>query len=170
MGSTIRRTLVRTIRYFILRPAYLYGVIAVMLAVVAAVLLIPTFAAGGPSQRSFGFGLPRPGGEPSATQEYMRGNREYNADLVWRSLSDEAQERLRGQGSSPESLQAGMQAAKDRGLVKVEEVSYIGGRDLPDGTSMQFYLVGYRASSKTDLEYVPYLFTLDRGGKIAKVQ
>jgi hypothetical protein len=169
MGSNFRRTLVRTIRYFILRPAYFYGVLAVLLAVVAAVLLVPSIGVGGPSLPSFKLGLPRSSGEPSATEEFMRGNRDYNADLIWQSFNDEARDRLRSQGGSLESVQAQMQAAKERGI-KVEEVSYVGGRDLPDGTSMQFYLVGYRASSRADLEYVPYLFTLDRGGKIAKVQ
>jgi hypothetical protein len=168
MGSTFRRTLIRTIRHFILRPAHFFAVVAVSFAIVAAVLLVPTFVSGG-TLPSFSVGLPRPGGEPLATEEFMRGNREYNAELVWRSFNDEARERLRAQGGSVESIQAQMQAARDRGL-KVENISYIGGRDLPDGTSMQFYLVGYRASSRADLEYVPYLFTLDRGGKIAKVQ
>jgi hypothetical protein len=168
MGSTFRRTLVRTIRHFILRPAHFFAVVAVSLAIVAAVLLVPTFVLGGTSP-SLHVGLPRPGGAPPATEEFMRGNREYNAELVWRSFNDEARERLRTQGGSVEAIQAQMQAARERGL-KVENVSYIGGRDLPDGTSMQFYLVGYRASSRADLEYVPYLFTLDRGGKIAKVQ
>jgi hypothetical protein len=169
MGSTFRRTLVRTIRYFILRPAIFFAVAAASLALIAAVLVVPTLVLGGSSPPSVSFGLPRPGGEPQATEEFMRGNREYNADLVWRSFNDEARERLLSQGGSVESIQAQMQAARERGL-RVENVSYIGGRDLPDGTSMQFYLVGYRASSRADLEYVPYLFTLDRGGKIAKVQ
>ena len=169
MGSTIRRTLVRIIRYFILRPAHFFGVAAAMLALVAAVLLVPAFVTQGPWLPRLNVELPRPAGEPSATEEFMRGNRDYNADLIWQSFNDEARQRLSDQGGSLESVQAQMQAAKERGL-KLEEVSYIGGKELPDGTSMQFYLVGYRASSRADLEYVPYLFTLDRGGKIAKVQ
>ena len=36
-----------------------------------------------------------------------------------------------------------MEAAKQQGI-KLEEVSYVGGKALPDGTSMQFYLVGIR--------------------------
>jgi hypothetical protein len=49
-------------------------------------------------------------------------------------------------------------------------MSYIGGKSLPDGTSMQFYLVGVRQQQGSNVDYQPYMFTLDRDGKIAKVQ
>jgi hypothetical protein len=62
-----------------------------------------------------------------------------------------------------------MDAAKSKGI-KLEEVSYIGGKSQPDGTSMQFYLVGVRQQARPDVDYQPYMFTLDRDGKIAKVQ
>jgi hypothetical protein len=62
-----------------------------------------------------------------------------------------------------------MEAAKQHGM-KLEEVSYIGGKSLPDGSSMQFYLVGIRQQARSDIDYQPYMFTLDRDGKIAKVQ
>ncbi len=99
----------------------------------------------------------------------MRGNRDYNADLVWASLNDDAQNRLRSQGGSLEDLQQQMEAARTHGI-KLEEVSYVGGKSLPDGTSMQFYLVGVRQQPRSDIDYQPYMFTLDRDGKIAKVQ
>ena len=62
-----------------------------------------------------------------------------------------------------------MEAAKQKG-VQLAETSYIGGKALPDGTSMQFYLVGIRQQSGSSIDYQPYMFTLDRDGKIAKVQ
>ena len=62
-----------------------------------------------------------------------------------------------------------MEAARSQG-VKLEEVSYIGGKAQADGTSIQFYLVGTRQPPRSDLDYQPYMFTLDRDGKIAKVQ
>jgi hypothetical protein len=106
---------------------------------------------------------------PLSTEDYMRGNRDYNADLMWTSLNNDAQVRLRDQGGSLEDLQKQMEAAKQHG-VKLEEVAYIGGKSLPDGTSMQFYLVGIRQQARSDIDYQPYMFTLDRDGKIAKVQ
>jgi hypothetical protein len=164
MGRALRRV----IRYFVLRPAALFGWLAGILALVAIVLLAPLLAPQIPGLSSLGSGL-RTSSAPSATEDYLRGNRDYNADLVWSSLDADAQARLRDQGGSPEDLQRQMQSAKDHGI-KLEEISYIGGKSLPDGTSMQFYLVGIRQQSKSDLDYQPYMFTLDRDGKIAKVQ
>jgi hypothetical protein len=106
---------------------------------------------------------------PTATEEYMRGNQQYDAKLVWDSISDEQQGQLQAIGKTVDSLQKEMTDARDRGY-KVEDVSFVGGRQLPDGTSMAFYLVGVRQDSKSSLEYVPFLFTLDAGGKIARVQ
>ena len=62
-----------------------------------------------------------------------------------------------------------MDSAKQKG-VKLEEASYIGGKSMPDGTSMQFYLVGIRQPTRSDIDYQPYMFTLDPSGKISKVQ
>jgi hypothetical protein len=157
----IRRTLVRSIRFFVLKPAALLGLLLVVVLVVAGAMFAPTMLGS--------VGL-RPGqSEPQATGDYLRGNRDYNADLVWQSLSNDAQQRLSGQGGSEEDLQRQMEAARQRGF-KLEDYSYIGGKTLPDGTSMQFYLVSVRQQQRTDLDYQPYMFTLDRDGKIAKVQ
>ena len=62
-----------------------------------------------------------------------------------------------------------MDAARQKG-VQLAEMAYIGGKSLPDGTSMQFYLVGIRQQTGSNIDYQPYMFTLDRDGKIAKVQ
>ena len=43
-------------------------------------------------------------------------------------------------------LQQQMKAARQQGI-HLDEVSYVGGKPLPDGTSMQFYLVGVRQQS-----------------------
>jgi hypothetical protein len=160
----LRRALIRTIRYFVLKPAALVAWLAAVVAVVAAIVLLPTYAPSIP-----GLGNLRPATAPPSTEDYLRGNRDYNANLVWASLSADAQTRLQSGGGSLEDLQRQMEAAKGAGI-KLEEVSYIGGKALPDGTSMQFYLVGIRQQARSDIDYQPYMFTLDRDGKIAKVQ
>jgi hypothetical protein len=139
---------------------WLVGLVVVIALIVAVPLLAPSIPV---------LSTLRPQSAPNSTEEYMRGNRDYNADLMWTSLSTDAQSRLRDQGGSPEDLQRQMDAAKQRGM-KLEEVSYVGGKALPDGTSMQFYLVGIRQQTRSDVDYQPYMFTLDRDGKIAKVQ
>ncbi len=163
MGA-IRRALVRTIRHFVLHPASLIGWLIGLVVVVALIVAVPIFAPSIPVVSTL-----RPQSAPNATEDYMRGNQNYDAQLMWGALSNDAQSRLRDQGGSPEDLQRQMDSAKQRGM-KLEEVSYIGGRALPDGTSMQFYLVGIRQQTRSDIDYQPYMFTLDRDGKIAKVQ
>jgi hypothetical protein len=160
----IRNTLVRVIRYFVLKPAALLGWLAALLAIIAVILLFPFFAPQIP-----GLNQLRGSAAPNSTEDYLRGNRDYNADLIWASLNDDAQSRLRTSGGSLEGLQQQMDAARQKGI-KLEDVSYIGGKTLPDGSSMQFYLVGIRQQARSDIDYQPYMFTLDRDGKIAKVQ
>jgi hypothetical protein len=159
----LRRALVRTIRFFVLRPAALVAALLGLVVIVGGLMLLPSLA---PS-----VGLPglRQQSAPGATEDYLRGNRDYNADLVWRSLNSDAQSRLQSGGGSLEGLQQQMQVAREHGI-KLEEISYIGGKSLPDGTSMQFYLVGIRQQAASGIDYQPYMFTLDRDGKIAKVQ
>jgi hypothetical protein len=160
----MRPALVRTIRHLVLNPAALIGWLIALVAVVAVIVAVPFVAPSIP-----GLATIRPQTAPNATEDYMRGNQNYDASLMWSTLSDDAQSRLRNQGGSPEDLQNQMDTAKQRGM-KLEQVSYIGGKALPDGTSMQFYLVGIRQQTRSDLDYQPYMFTLDRDGKIAKVQ
>jgi hypothetical protein len=162
--GALRRALVRIIRHFVLHPAAFVGWLIGLIAVIAVIVAIPMFAPSIPVLSTL-----RPQSAPLSTEDYMRGNRDYNADLMWASLNSDAQSRLRDQGGSPEDLQRQMDSAKQHGM-RLEEVSYIGGKALPDGTSMQFYLVGIRQQSRSDIDYQPYMFTLDRDGKIAKVQ
>src|SRR5579859_771335 len=160
----MRQQLVRAVRYFVLRPAVLIAVLAAVVLVIAAVVALPTYIGLVPGLASL-----RSQNAPTATEDYWRGNRDYNADLVWNSLDGDAQSRLSAQGSSRDGLQQQMDAAKQRGL-QIADMSYIGSKSLPDGTSMQFYLVGIRQQSGANIDYQPYMFTLDRDGKIAKVQ
>jgi hypothetical protein len=160
----MRRSLVRGVRYFVLNPGALVATLAVVVLVVAAIVALPLFVRQIPGLSNL-----RPQSAPTATEDYLRGNQTYNADLVWNSLDSDAQSRLSAQGGSRDDLQQQMDAAKQRG-VQISEMSYIGGKSLPDGTSMQFYLVGVRQQQGSNVDYQPYMFTLDRDGKIAKVQ
>jgi hypothetical protein len=160
----VRRALIRTIRYFVLKPAALVGWLAGVVLLVALIVAVPMFLPSIPGMASL-----RSASAPGSTEDYLRGNRDYNADLVWNSLNNDAQSRLSAGGGSLDDLRQQMDSAKQKG-VKLEESSYIGGKSLPDGTSMQFYLVGIRQPTRSDIDYQPYMFTLDPSGKIAKVQ
>ena len=163
MGG-IRRGLIRGIRYFVLHPAALVASLALVVLVVAAIVAAPMYIGSIPGLAGL-----RSQSAPTATENYLRGNQNYDASLVWNSLDNDAQSRLSAQGGSRDDLQQQMDAAKQRG-VQIAEMSYIGGKSLPDGTSMQFYLVGVRQQTGASVDYQPYMFTLDRDGKIAKVQ
>lgn len=156
--------MVRGVRYFVLHPAATVAVVAAVVVVVALIVAAPLYIGYVPGVSSL-----RSQTAPTATEDYLRGNRDYNAELVWNSLDADAQTRLTSQGGTKDDLQQQMNAAKQRG-VQIAELSYIGGKSLPDGTSMQFYLVGVRQQAGSNVDYQPYMFTLDRDGKIAKVQ
>ena len=163
MGG-IRRRLIRLVRYFVLKPAVLVAWLAALIVVIALIVVAPMYLGSIPGLASL-----RGQTAPTATEEYLRGNRDYNADLVWNSLDNDAQSRLTSQGGSRDDLQQQMDAAKQKGI-QLAEMSYIGSKSLPDGSSMQFYLVGTRQQTGSTIDYQPYMFTLDRDGKIAKVQ
>ena len=179
MGRLIQRIMRRIVRVLLVRP--MVGVAAIVIVVVgvagiAALTLLP----GVPRPDVAGIRLPL-GGEasttaevtheaPQATESYLKGNQIFNADMMWSALSSEAQDRFRSRGATAQDLQRQMDAAREQGT-KVDEFSYIGGQRLSDGTSMHFYLVLTRGpQSRTDPTYIPYIFTLDRAGKIARVQ
>lgn len=107
---------------------------------------------------------------PEATENYLKGNQSFNADLMWTALAPEAQERFRARGASAQELQRQMEASREQGT-RLEEFSYIGGQNLTDGNSMHFYLVLTRGpQSRGDPQHIPYVFTLDRAGKISRIQ
>jgi len=147
--------------------------VIVLVALLAGVALI-IFQAGLPtlslSMPSAPFRIGSSGGAPNSTESYMRGTETFNADLVWSALSEEAQGRYRSRGGSMQALQTQMDQAKQAGA-QLEHVTYIGGQAFPDGTSMHFYTVLTRGpQAKSDAEPVPYIFTLDKAGKIVRVQ
>jgi hypothetical protein len=162
--GAVRPRLIRAIRHLVLNPAALVGWLLGLVVLVALIVVVPMFAPSIPGLANL-----RGSSAPAATENYLKGNRDYNADLMWNSLSNAAQSRLRDSGGSLDDLQKQMEMAKSQGI-KLEEVSYIGGKAQPDGTSIQLYLIGIRQQARSDLDYQPYMFTLDRDGKIAKVQ
>jgi hypothetical protein len=169
LGRIIKRILHRLVRSIIVHPVRFVIVLVALLAAASLALFqsgLPALSLSLPSA-PFRVGG---GGAPSATENYMKGTETFNAELVWNALSDEAQGRYRSRGGSMQALQGQMDQAKQAGA-QLEQVTYIGGQAFPDGTSMHFYTVLTRGpQSRTDAEPVPYVFTLDKSGKIVRVQ
>jgi hypothetical protein len=167
VGRVVKRILHRVIRGVVLHPIRFA---IVLVALIAGAILI-TLQSGLPS-----LSLPSPSfkvgsnSAPNSTESYMKGTETFNAELVWNALSDEAQGRYRSRGGSQQALQTQMDQAKQAGA-QLEQVTYIGGQAFPDGSSMHFYTVLTRGpQSRADSEPVPYVFTLDKTGKIVRVQ
>jgi hypothetical protein len=169
VGRIVKRMLHRMIRGLVTHPIR-FVIVLVALAAGAALLI---FQAGLPAVSLALPSAPFKVGSssaPTATENYMHGTETFNADLVWSSLSDEAQGRYKSRGGSQQALQSQMDQAKQAGA-ELDHVTYIGGQSFPDGTSMHFYTVITRGpQSKSDAEPVPYIFTLDKAGKIVRVQ
>jgi hypothetical protein len=169
VGRIVKRILHRTIRGLVMHPIRMVIVLVALIAGVALVVFqagLPTLSLSLPSA-PFKVGG---GGAPNATESYMKGTETFNAELVWNALSDEAQGRYRSRGGSMQALQSQMDQAKQAGA-QLDHVTYIGGQSFPDGTSMHFYTVLTRGpQARSDAEPVPYIFTLDKTGKITRVQ
>jgi len=169
VGRIVKRILHRLVRGLVVHPIRFVIVLVALIAAASLAIFqtgLPALSLSLPSA-PFKVGS---GGEPNATESYMKGTETFNAELVWNALSDEAQGRYRSRGGSMQALQSQMDQAKQAGA-QLEHVTYIGGQAFPDGTSMHFYTVlTHGPQSRADAEPVPYVFTLDKTGKIVRVQ
>jgi|SRR5579884_38097 hypothetical protein len=164
IGRIVKRVLHRVIRALIVNRALTAAFVLILFAVIG--FGVYQIAAGA------SLALHVPGGKASsssAAEDFLKGNQTYDASLIWNSFSDDNKKRYEALGGL-QALQAQLNAAREAGS-KLEQYTYIGKQDLPDGTSMQFYLVASRGpQSGGQVEYVPYVFTIDQSGKIARVQ
>jgi hypothetical protein len=167
LGRIVKRLLHRLVRGVITRPIR-FGILLVAVLAGASLLLLqsglPALSLSMPSFRVGG------GGQPEATEAYMRGTETYNAELVWNAYNEEAQTNYRNRGITAQAMQGWLDETRQAG-VKFEQITYIGGQAFPDGTSMHFYTVlTRRQQPQTEVEPMWYVFTLDPAGKIARVQ
>ena len=169
IGRIINRILHRLVRGTVEHPIRFLIVLVALLGAAALVIFqagLPAVSLALPAAPSFHVG----NSAPTATENYMKGTETFNADLVWNSLSDDAQNRYRSRGGSMQQLQQQMDQAKQAGA-QLDQVTYIGGQSFPDGTSMHFYTVLTKGpQTQSTAEPIPYVFTLDPTGKIVRVQ
>jgi len=167
IGRVVKRVTHRFVRALVLNPALR----AVSVLVVFAVVGFGAYEmiAGGGSPVALP-GVPSlSAAASSAPETFLKGNQSYDANLVWSSLNDESQKRFQD-GGGVQAIQSQLDAARQKGI-RLEQFNYIGKKDLPDGTSMQFYVVASTApQAGGQVQYIPYVFTVDQTGKIAKVE
>jgi hypothetical protein len=105
-----------------------------------------------------------------AVDSYIKGLTQFDARLMWGSLSDEAIQAAQARGGSLEALQKGLDEARQRGA-RYEGVEMIGSYPLQDGQSYLFYVLSRRGFAGPDqLDQLYFVFTVDRTGKISNVE
>lgn len=107
---------------------------------------------------------------PASVESYIKGLIEFDARLMWSSLSEEAINQMQSRGGSLEALQQGLDEAKRRGA-RYEDVTFIGNYPLRDGGRYLFYVLSRRGFAGPDqLDQVYFVFTVTRDGKIARIE
>lgn len=122
--------------------------------------LVPTVAA----TRS-GNSAPLP--PTPATERYLEGVRQANADIFWPVLSDELKVAWQEQGRTKAAVQQQLDTLAKQGL-EIDKVTYVGGRRLAQGGAIYFYFVSSQAPNGSHQD-VNYVFIVDKTGKIASV-
>lgn len=108
-------------------------------------------------------------GVPSV-DSYIKGLTQFDARLMWSALSDDAITGMETRGGSLEALQSGLDEAKRRGA-RYEDITMIGHYPLSDGRQYLFYVLSRRGFSGPDqLEQVYFVFTVNRDGKISRIE
>ena len=105
--------------------------------------------------------------EPSSpVQNYIKGQQNYNAELMWTALSSDSQASQLSGGSTKQSLQSQIDQKKDRGL-RYSRYNYIGGVQTDEGGDMFFYSVDVQIQNQT--YKLPMTFVVDADGKIENI-
>jgi hypothetical protein len=173
-GRVFRRAAYRLTRGAVRRR----GLIAAAFVIVAGVIAISTF-----NLVSFPTSLPRgrassgtstdtpayqpSDSEPGATASYIRGLQTGDAKLVWDAYSDRAARDLQRRGINVDETQRQLDQTRQNGN-QIQGVNYVGSYPIPNG-SMHFYVISRGGRARSDVAYVPYVFTLDATGKIERI-
>ncbi|HLQ33348.1 MAG TPA: hypothetical protein VK457_11725 [Chloroflexota bacterium] len=128
---------------------------------------------------TFRLGSPGSGGPsasklpPSpATEDFIKGQTTFNAQLMWQSFSDDLKQQLTRRGTNQASLQRQLDQRKQSGS-KVEQVQYVGGVQAPDGTRLFVYSLTIDVPNQQGQQGVAenhYVLTVDQTDKIIKVE
>ena len=103
-------------------------------------------------------------------EEYLKGHADFNAKRVWNAMSQAAQRSALERGESIDTLQKQLTEIRNKGT-RFEDAVFVGGYPLQDGHHLYFYVVSARNISKAgELQQIPFVFTVDRDGKISKVE
>jgi len=101
-----------------------------------------------------------------AVETYIKGQQDFNADMMWDAYSTDYQASQLASGASKATLQAQASGMRSAGLQFVHS-DYVGGVQLDGGRSMYFYTIDLARAEQHGR--FPYVFTADADGKIVDV-
>jgi len=151
---------VMTLLFRWMRPiAWSVAIVVVLLGVMAWMAVQLWWPSGNTAQDARVAPLqPAPG-----VEHYIQGQQTFNADLMWESLSPEAQASRLENGMSKNVMQTQANRDRMRG-VQFKHFDYIGGVKLKDGSSMYFYAVDL--DSPQGSGKLPFTFVADSDGRV----
>jgi hypothetical protein len=101
-----------------------------------------------------------------AVETFIKGQQDYNADMMWDAYSTSYQASQLANGASKATLQALANRVRTQGIQFVHS-DYIGGVQIEDGGSTYFYSLDLAQGQQH--RRFPYIFTADADGKIVDV-
>ncbi|MDP2661841.1 MAG: hypothetical protein Q8R28_14030 [Dehalococcoidia bacterium] len=106
----------------------------------------------------------------ASTEAFARGQTSFDAQLIWSSLSDDFTQSLSDQGQEVSSIQSQLDTLKSTGI-HYTGITYLGGHTAKSGESYYVYVFS-RTSVDPSVpdEDVPYVFVVNRGGKIDRIE
>jgi hypothetical protein len=104
---------------------------------------------------------------PTATEAFMVGQINGDADEVWNALTATLHNQLAGVGRDKTYFQRLFDTQKKSGLI-YESYQYIGGVPNDNGTSIHFYVLTIKNSRTNSVSKIPWTFEVDKEGKIAQ--
>ena len=120
----------------------------------------------GPVSEPFGQAIPA----SPAVEQYLKGQAAFDASPIWNAMSDSAKAAAQSSGQGVDTLQTQLDQLRQQGG-QFGEVVYVGGYPMQDGGRFYFYVLSVRnAGQPGQVQQVPFVFTVDRDGKIAKVE
>ncbi len=102
-----------------------------------------------------------------AVEHYLKAQASFNAQGMWEVLGDDFKQQLQVNNATPQQLQAQLDSAKQSGR-RYSAATYVGGIPMSDSSSVYFYVLTVDTPNGTT--QVPYIYVVDRGGKIASIQ
>ena len=107
---------------------------------------------------------------PVSVTTYIQGMVQFDAGMMWQSLDQSAVAAMINQNGSEQALQKKLDQARSQGA-SYDDVAYVGGTHLLDGSQYSFYVVtrtGFSSPNTRDQEF--FVFTVGASGKISAIQ